>query len=145
MTKMPEQRAVRLVKCLAPPLPLSVVRLGDVDGDDAAGVAGQRGRIAGVRGVGQEFKRQAAVGILGFAHERQPEAEHTVDQPPLGDFESIPGVSLPRLREIGNDPREPARSTEILLVVRENGPITDVGLPVVPTQAVRPPFGRRER
>jgi hypothetical protein len=43
---------------VAPPLPLGVVRLGDVDGDQAVVVSGQNGGAAGriLRRIGQKVE-----------------------------------------------------------------------------------------
>ncbi len=42
VAEVADESAIRLVQRSAPPLALRVVCLGDVDGDDSGGVAGER-------------------------------------------------------------------------------------------------------
>jgi hypothetical protein len=104
-----EQRAVGLMQRRPPPLPLRIVRLGDVDGDDAVGVAGQDRRAA-FRWIGEELEGEAAGRILVAGLDRETRVREGVDETTLRGFEPVPSQLDARLAEIRNDAGQAART-----------------------------------
>ena len=106
VTEMTERRAVQLAHLMAAAFALRVVGFGEIDGDDAVGMAGHH-RRGGRRGIGEKLKGQAA-GTFRLGLERQPKLKQRVEQPMLGDFEGAPFVEVLGQRQVGDHPIVPA-------------------------------------
>ena len=137
-----EQRPIRLEHRRPPPLTLGIVGLGDVDGDDAVGVAGQH-RPAAPVGIREKLERQPSLRIVDPVGHRQAELDQREEQTSLGGLEAVPGRAVGRVGEIGDHPRDPTRHAERVVVVGRHRPIADPFNFVVLTEPVagRPPVG----
>ena len=122
---VPEQRPIRLVERRPPLLALGIVGFGDVDGDDAVGVAGQHRRPAvrrSRRGTRRPARRRDLRPGCGPAGRARASVK---TQPALGDLEAIPRELDARLGEIGDHARQPARDAQRIRIVLEDGPVAD--------------------
>jgi hypothetical protein len=140
VAEVAEQRAIRLVELEPAPLALRVVRLGDADRDDAVGVPGHHRRRVGVVGIGEELEREAALGVVLLARDREAESHEAVDEPPLRHLEAVPRVAVPA--EVGDDARQAAGLAERLGVIGRHRPVAHVLAIVVGAQAIRARLGR---
>ena len=92
VAEMTEQRAIGLAHLIAAALAFCVVGFGEIDGDDAIGMAGHDGEPEGATSA-RNSKRQTG-GILRLRLERQPKLKQRVEQPVLRDFERPPFVEI---------------------------------------------------
>jgi hypothetical protein len=138
VAKVAEQRAVGFVHRDAATLAHRVVGLGEVDGDHAVGMTSEDCRMLFVddRRIGEEVELQPSLGVDRLGDHRQPKGQETVDEPPLGDLQGVPGLMISRLGEVGDRLGEEARLAEGLLLVGGDGPVADVLLGVVLAEAV---------
>ena len=83
--KVAEQGAVEFTHLLASPFALGVVRFGEVDGDDAAGVSGQDVQLSR-SDVGQELEGEAASRIFGLRLDRQAQLKEGIKEPVFRDL-----------------------------------------------------------
>ena len=108
VTHVSQERPIGLAHRRAPPFPLRIVGFREVHRDDALGVAGQHARFGGILRIGFELEREAVFRIVVAADEGKAEGEQRDDQPPLRNFETVPGLTAVGMRQIRDDARQPA-------------------------------------
>src|ERR1700683_894860 len=101
VAEMAERRAIELAHFLSATLALSVVGLGDVDGNDAVAISRHDRRIRGLD-IGKKFERQAGR-IFPTRFERQAKLNKGVEQTVLGDFQRAPFLEIVDERKVRND------------------------------------------
>ena len=99
VAEVPEQGAVGLVHGDAQLLAVHVVALGEVEGDDAVGVAG-RHRVLVAR---EQVEGQPTLGVGAPVGDRQPELQQLDDEPALGPLGGLePGHLRGPRRRVGS-------------------------------------------
>lgn len=102
MPEMAEQRPIGLVHIHPCLLPLGIIGLAQINGDEPARMTGDdRAWHPGI--IGKEIESEAGR-ALRQARQRQPQADQLIDEAVLGAFQPLPCVLMSRIGEIGNSP-----------------------------------------
>src|SRR5262249_22668403 len=126
MAEVTKERAIGLIQLDAPPHPLSLVRLRDVDRDHSTHVTGHPLHSLGAGGwIFEELEREAVIGVLHLVGQWQSKLVERVDQPSLGDLELVPEAIVPLYREVWNGAGQTAGSAQGVGVVERERPIAD--------------------
>lgn len=129
MPKMPHERPQRLVELHAPLFSHLIVRLRDVQGDDALLMPCHDRRPAG--SITQELKAQGRSTLGRDPVGTQAEFQHGIEQTPLGRFDSAPALQIAGNVQIGNYLVQTTGRTEGIGVVGGDHPVADPVLPAV--------------
>ncbi|MNQ76085.1 hypothetical protein D3C85_909050 [compost metagenome] len=89
---MPQQGPIRLAQLLPDFLPVRIVGLFDIQGDQAIGMAGNR--CLPFQIDTDEVKSQARMFILVLRNHRQPQVQQLRDHPPLGRLDLAPAFRV---------------------------------------------------
>ena len=134
VTEMAEEGAVGFVQADALALAFLIVGFGDVDGDLALGVAGERGRTEG--GLAEKTEAEGRAVLGGDAVERKAEAEEGVDHAALGGFEFAPAFAVAPDMEVGDHFIEAAGEAVGVGVGGGDEPVAEMVQFAVATEAV---------
>ncbi len=107
---MPHKRAVRLSHGLPSRLPLRVVGLGDVDGDEPVVMSREHPLDASVRTrlVGDQVEGEAALRVLLAIRPRQPPAHQGSNHVAFGELDLAPAFEVRRDRQVRHEMVVPA-------------------------------------
>ncbi len=120
MAEMTENGAIGLAQAGLLLFTMRIVGFGDIDGDDAALMAGGHALLGGVR---EEIEAQALGGIRFAAEDGQAQAVQAVEEPALGHLQPGPLPAEIRLRDVGDGAGEPAGCAEFMRIVGRHHPI----------------------
>jgi hypothetical protein len=125
VAEMPEERAVRLRHVAAMAFAFGVVGLGDVDGDQAAGMTRDdlRAFLEHRARAGEEVEGEPLFGVLGLAHQRQAEAHESVDEAVLGGLQALPEQKVFGRIEVRYRPVEATSAAEGVRAVGGHQPV----------------------